>query len=55
MPHYLASFEGTIFDYRIIYIYNLKDNCSLYIYMLKLNEDRMQVINVQMMNGQDLM
>jgi len=42
-------------DYSISKIENRKDNCQPYIYMLKLHEGHINGLNVQMMNGQNLM
>jgi hypothetical protein len=55
VPCYIALIQELINDYPIKEIKNEKDNFVFHICMLKLNESRLNVIHVQMMNQQDLM
>ncbi len=47
VPYYIASLAKVIIDFPITMIWNKKYNCLFHIYMLKLNEYRMNVIHVQ--------
>jgi hypothetical protein len=50
VPCYFASIEKMINYYPINKIHNQKNNCLFYICMLKLDENHINAIHVQMMN-----